>query len=183
MKEWEHRIFSLPIWGVMLNDQVYQSKNYLDTILDLEKNQPSQKKSNFGGYQTHDKLHEIPIFKEFVEALENIGNKISINYTPEKLKIMEMWGNINYYKDSNAHHIHGGAISGVFYLETPENCGRLILNNPAVRSDGKLFKNLNYPIDPVKLACIFFPSWLEHYVEPNLSNQRRTSISFNLDIV
>ena len=62
----------------------------------------------------------------------------------------------------------------------PANSGKLVLINPAVRSDGHLLRESNYPITPEKLACIMFPSWLEHYVESNLSNDMRISISFNI---
>lgn len=177
-------IFSVPIWGFILNDQKYQSKDYIDTILSLEKTEPSVKKSNSGGYQTHDNLHDIPVFKEFVSALERISASCCEEYLSKQCKtiVTEMWGNINYKYCYNAAHIHGGALSGVFYLKAPKNCGKLILRNPAVRSDGQLINTPNYSIVPENLALILFPSWLEHYVEPNLSEEVRMSISFNFKV-
>ena len=91
-----------------------------------------------------------------------------------------MWANINDKYNYNAHHTHEGILSGVFYLHVPENSGRLILVDPAVRNHNSVIKNSNYGIKPERLACIVFPSWLEHYVEPNQSDEYRISISFNI---
>lgn len=184
MKENRVNIFSVPIWGFILNDQKYQSRDYIDAILSLEETEPSVKKSNFGGYQTHDNLHKIPVFKEFVSTLENIASGCFEDYLSKQCKavITEMWGNINHKHCSNGAHVHGGALSGVFYLKAPKNCGKLMLCNPAVRSDSSLIRTSDYPIVPEDLALILFPSWLEHYVESNLSEEVRISISFNFSV-
>jgi uncharacterized protein (TIGR02466 family) len=184
-KNIKHSIFSTPIWGVMLHDQKYQIKDYVEKIFEIECTEESQKKSNFGGYQTKDNLHEIPVFKELTTGIEKIVNEaiLSEYKVPSYLVIKEMWANINYKHCFNYSHIHGECLSGVFYLDVPPNSGNLILVNPAVRSTGKLFENKNFLIKPEKYACIFFPSWLEHYVEPNLSDEKRISISFNIGII
>jgi hypothetical protein len=70
----------------------------------------------------------------------------------------------------------------VVWLQVPENSGRLVLINPAVRSDSRLLRSPNYPITPKRMGCIIWPSWLEHYVEINHSNQERVSISFNMTV-
>ena len=35
---------------------------------------------------------------------------------------------------------------------------------------------------PEKGKLVLFPSWLEHYVEPNLTNEDRISMSFDTQI-
>ena len=74
-------------------------------------------------------------------------------------------------------------LSGVLFLQTPTNCGRLVFKNPAVSSDFSLIRAKDFVIDPEVLGCIFFPSWLEHYVEPNLSDEDRISLSFNFEVM
>lgn len=175
----QHDIFSVPIWGFVLNDQTYQSKDYLEAILELEKTQPSVKKSNSGGYQTPDNIHKIPVFREFSRSLETIASSC----VKHRGVISEMWANINYKYCYNESHVHGGCLSGVFYLKVPANSGRLVLRNPAVRSDNHFIRSSNYPIIPDNLVCIMFPSWLEHYVEPNMSDEPRISISFNFELI
>jgi uncharacterized protein (TIGR02466 family) len=172
-----HLIFSVPIWGYVLNRENYHLKDYVEYILELEQNELSVTKSNFGGYQSRDNLNEEPIFQELVESITAAAQ----DSLSDKFKVIELWANINRYKDSNGAHTHGGYISGVFYLMTPENCGNLILCNPNVRADVTKFKINNYCIKPQPLACIIFPSWLEHYVEPNMSQKPRISMSFNIE--
>jgi uncharacterized protein (TIGR02466 family) len=185
MKDIQETIFGVPIWGFIMQEQKYQSRDYVDCIFEIKDSNPSVKKSNFGGYQTHDNLHKIPVFREFVTSLEKIGANIFSEYTDNKIQnmqITELWGNINNHGDFNGAHVHGGVLSGVFYIKTPINCGKLIFKNPAVRSDAHLIRMKDYPIIPEPLACIIFPSWLEHYVEPNMSDEERISLSFNLNV-
>lgn len=179
-----NNIFHTPIWGFVFNDQRYQSQDYIDTILDYERTIPTVKRSNIGGYQTHDNLHTVPVFKEFCDMIENIGSNCFEDYygVGGRAKLTEMWGNINYPNSYNAAHTHGSSISGVFYLQVPKDSGNLVFCNPAVRGDGRLFRPNNFFVTPRPLACIMFPSWLEHYVEPNLSTNNRMSISFNMSI-
>ena len=40
--------------------------------------------------------------------------------------------------------------------------------------------NGNYHIEPKDNMIIFFPSWFEHSVKPNLSESQRISIAFNV---
>lgn len=179
MKDNQIRIFSTPIWGFILGSHKHQSVDYLNVILNLEKTEESVKKSNFGGFQTHDDLHKLPVFREFTKALEFIASEC----LEHPARVVDMWGNINYKNSYNGNHTHGNTLSGVFYLKVPKDSGRLILCNPAVRSDAQFIRESNYPIVPEPLALILFPSWLEHYVEPNLSEETRVSISFNFELV
>ena len=41
------------------------------------------------------------------------------------------------------------------------------------------YNSAEYFVKPTENFCILFPSYLPHYVEPNLNKQNRISISFN----
>lgn len=176
----QHNVFANPVWGYVLNDQHYQVMDYVDYILDLKANNESLKKSNFGGWHSKCNLHEHGIFKEFSSSLLSIAKEVANPYTSADLQFLEMWAMVNDKRSYNAHHIHEGILSGVFYLQVPEDSGRLILCNSAVRSHSHPIRNKDYPIEPQRLALIMFPSWLEHYVEPSNSDSQRISISFNI---
>jgi uncharacterized protein (TIGR02466 family) len=176
----QHNIFTNPIWGYVLNNQTYEVKDYIDYILDLKTNNKSLYKSNFGGWHSPCNLHQHGIFKELSSFLLSIANEIASPYTSKGLYFTEMWAMVNQKYNYNAHHVHEGLLSGVFYLQVPKDSGRLVLCNPAVRSHSHQIRNKDYPIEPEYLALILFPSWLEHYVEPNLSDGERISISFNI---
>ena len=183
MKDNQHNIFSTPVWGFILNDQQYQSQDYIDYILAMTEKEPSAMKSNFGGWQSRDNIHETEgIFREFTSSLSKIANNILCEMNCRPVEVKEMWANVNGKYCYNGAHTHSGILSGVFYLQTPPNSGKLVLINPAVRADGHLIRSSNYQITPEKLACIIFPSWLEHFVESNLSDELRISMSFNIGV-
>lgn len=176
----QHNIFDIPIWGYVLNDQYYQSIDYVDYILELKNEMSTIEKSNFGGWHSQCNLHEHGIFKELTWSILNLVQDAIKQYTTTKLNFMQMWAVVNNKYHSNASHVHDGIISGAFYLQVPENSGRLILKDPAVRSHSHPIRNKDYVIKPEKLACILFPSWLEHYVEPSQSDEDRIALSFNI---
>jgi uncharacterized protein (TIGR02466 family) len=176
----EQSIFSTPIWGYVLNNERPNISVYINEIIRLANTTASARKSNFGGWQSNDSLHINPIFKPFVNTLSALAANIVPTFTARNHGIQSMWANINYTNNFNAHHTHEGWISGVFYLQVPPNSGRLVLTNPNIRSYNSPVKQKDFPITPEPLACILFPSWLEHYVEPNQAEMPRISISFNI---
>lgn len=179
----QENIFCTPIWGFIFNHEKYQSIDYVQYICEMSQSISSMKKSNFGGWQSCDNLHTHGIFREFSVNLLNLARGVMKEYTNKEIEIQSMWANVNDKYNYNWHHTHEGELSGVFYLQVPKDSGRLILVNPTVRSNLRVVSNNNYVIQPQKLACILFPAWLEHYVEPNMSDELRISISFNIGIV
>ena len=153
--------------------------------------------SNKGGWQSQN-FKEInnsvkPLFNFLNTAANEIKNKIG--YQPN-LKLQTYWYNINYQNSFNVPHTHLGApldtiVSGVFYVKSPKNCGRLILkrNDPVLGlmyqervGNYNEYNSSTWSITPVKNLLVLFPSYLEHYVEPNLNKEKRISISFNYGI-
>lgn len=177
---YEQIIFRTQIWGCVLNNEESRLPQYLYTISQLATSQGSARKSNFGGWQSHDNIHEMPVFTPLVQSLLNFAAPILQTYTSQIPVMQSMWANMNFKHCYNAHHTHEGWLSGVVYLQVPPSSGRLVFTNPAIRSERHLLRDNNYPVTPVKLGCILFPSWLEHYVEPSQSDQPRISISFNI---
>ena len=178
----QHNPFETPIWGFLLKDQSLQTLDYNEYILDLADTEYSEKKSNIGGWQSRDNLDQDAIFQEFNRSILNVAEGILKEYTNQEPYIQSMWANINTKHNYNGQHTHEGELSGVFYCQVPEYSGRLVLVNPAVRSYISVIRNNNFYINPERLALIMFPSWLEHYVEPNQSDDPRISISFNIGI-
>ena len=74
--------------------------------------------------------------------------------------------------------------SGVFYIDVKENSGDLVLKSPTSQNLNNIpltpkHKN-KFNITPKNQNLILFPSFLEHLVSQNKSNQDRISISFNI---
>ena len=108
--------------------------------------------------------------------------------------ISSLWFNINYYGSSNIPHTHKGSIwSGVYYIKTPENCGSLGFLNPNLVSTWDIPKSImdenakdnftqTFFVEPEKNVLYVFPSWLQHFVDANMSQEERISLSFNTNL-
>jgi hypothetical protein len=105
----------------------------------------------------------------------------------QKLHIIEAWANVNSPGSRNELHQHEKVqYTGVYFLTAPENCGSLVLKNPAnvanqCHPDAPNVQDI--VVEPVEGGMIVFPGWVPHEVWINNSTEDRISIAFNLGIV
>tara|TARA_R100001443_G_scaffold89306_1_gene95795 strand:+ start:53 stop:610 length:558 start_codon:yes stop_codon:yes gene_type:complete len=145
--------------------------------------------SNYGGWQSKNFLKINQNFKDLFNQINLSVKEVEKNLGLEKkLFLNYYWCNINSLSCFNRPHNHLGAvISGVYYVSTPKNSGNLIFENYDSNKHitYKFVKNYNeynstkWTILPKENLCVLFPSYLFHYVEPNLNKKERVSISFN----
>ena len=179
-------LFGVPVWGMVLNDHQHMLQKYIDFVYDIKTREPSKNKSNMSGYQSRDNLHREPLFNNFIQTINNLGNKIVNDFISNDtyhVGVDSLWANVNNKGVGNYPHIHSGDLSGVFYLKVPDNSGNIVFINPAQRSERQTIRVSNREIHVKPLVCLLFPSWLEHYVKPNESEENRISISFNISEV
>ena len=116
-------------------------------------------------------------------TLPIMHSKLELDKNQERL-------NVNGYKDYNHLHVHPKAIvSGSFYCKVPEKSGplRFLVNKdiPLFVSDEYIdtFNKYNsswFDIFPTEFDTLFFPSWIQHEVRPNMNKkEKRITISFN----
>jgi len=161
--------------------------------LKIKKQQKGRNISNIGGFQSENIELNSKEIKNLCNNITLHANEYFKNILKNKKNIFldSLWVNVNNYKDFNMMHEHPfSKISGVFYVKTPKNCGNIVFI-----SDSKIlsylypdsmteFNNYNasrFYLQSMENVLYLFPSWLNHYVEPNLSNKDRISISFNLN--
>ena len=168
-----------------------------DEIFTHQKTHKGMIKSNEGGFQSDNIKHaDSDVFKYFWSQLQEEVNRYVQHVGCPQPKDIFAWYNINAYKDYNMPHKHPGSIvSGVFYVRTPENCGEINFIHPAeddienhwnsnkrsdaLANDPSLI-GTRYRMFPKENMLILFPSWLGHYVRPNMNEtEKRISISFN----
>jgi len=188
-------IFTTEIWKIE-TDKIDNNK-LSEIILKQERTKPSFKKSNYGGWQGLDLTND----KRFSNLWEFINksfyNTIAPHYnykTTVSSKITSAWANVNRHKDFNLLHNHPKSYwSGSYYVKTSPLGGGICFKDPRsvrqmVQQPRNLFKNVinnhaeaeHYAILPIEGLLIMFPSWLEHFVFPNESDEPRISISFNI---
>jgi len=160
-------------------------------IINWSKQDAGIKKTNVKGWHSKTEMHTKPEYKSLVDELFIFMKEIWKEEWLDREPILgNMWANINPPDSYNKPHLHPNTLfSGVYYIKTPPNCGRLICSDPRsgaqtvlpVRKPGdpgrSLWRDVN--LDPIPGRIVIFPAWLWHAVEPNESNDIRISASFN----
>ena len=114
-----------------------------------------------------------------------------MNWEREKqvAKINNMWAIINSGGAANLRHQHGNStISAAYYVRAPKNCGDIVFYDPRPAPvyshpnvSGPNFLNAQVNgISPKEGVLVLFPSYLDHSVNENKSNEERIVISFNI---
>ena len=185
-----HLVFPTPIVEDSIDSDLEQY------VMDLSRIDDGVKLSNKGGYQSK---HFFKPEKEFEDLWEKIEKKLNhFHKDIAKLKghveINEWWFNINYKGCANRQHQHPNSLhSGVYYIKTPEKCGDICFPNPNQTLmwgwSGGLLMESNHinsgivSLTPRKNILFIFPSWSNHSVDPNLSDEPRISLSFNTGLI
>lgn len=188
-------IFTIPVYST---DCTLDAGGISKFCLTYSKKDKGRVYSNMGGYQSNDLQGEHPELRPLFEAIISHSREFSkvLNIKGEGLEgriSMNMWININGYKDFNMPHIHPySMISGVYYAQAHDKCGGISFDHPAsdlMQYDygmGRLTSlntsnATNYTFPALVNRLYLFPSWLKHSVLANQSKtKKRISLSFNL---
>jgi hypothetical protein len=89
--------------------------------------------------------------------------------------LTEIWFQ-QYLKESeHGWHIHGGNFTNVYYLELPEGTPKTQLVNPYNQKD-------IIEVDVKEGDLLVFPSYVLHKAPKNMSSNRKTIVSFNVEV-
>jgi uncharacterized protein (TIGR02466 family) len=159
--------------------------------------------AELGSWHSATALHKNsayePLMKEINKALSRISQELSFA-KDQVLKVTSMWSIINPPGNGNRAHVHPGSLlSGVYYVQAPENAGKIefidprtviIMNPPKYETKKKrpreCWNKVNFK--PVAGRMIIFPAWLYHGVDTNMSKEKgragdRIIVSFNVNQV
>lgn len=151
---------------------------------------PGLAKTNQLGWHSTTDMHTRAEFGGIVDYLVKMQHEI---YHAEGLAgtpvLGNMWANINYPGASNAMHIHPNSLwSGVYYVTCNTQSGNIyfedpraisLMTMPRYRTEQALNSRRIIDSQPKSGRLIMFPSWVNHGVRENKSDQTRISISFN----
>ncbi|MDA9748676.1 2OG-Fe(II) oxygenase family protein [Pelagibacteraceae bacterium] len=189
--------FSTPVWASQIsnyketNDKIY---NYIKELQAID--QKGVTKSNIKGWHSKDFDMKNNKVLEFVSLISPKINQVLTDMdwdiNTQEVKILNMWSIINTGGASNARHHHGNSdISAAYYVRAPKECGEIVFYDPRpapVFSHPKSNKSniLNAMVNsitPLEGGLVIFPSYLDHSVNANLSNEERIVISFNIRLI
>ena len=189
-------LFPTPVWTINLesyekiNEQMY---NYIKSNKKIDEKGIS--KSNVKGWRSNDFNLNDKDPQNFIAfilpVIENVMNDMNWDKEKQTAKISNMWAIINTGGSANLRHQHGNStISGAYYVRAPINCGDIVFydprpapvySHPNALNPNFLNAQVN-GITPKEGSLILFPSYLDHSVNENQSNEERIVISFNIKI-
>ena len=189
--------FPTPVWALQLeNYKIINEEIFIYIKHKQNEDQYGIQKSNVKGWHSKDFDLDEEVPKKFINFISPVIKNIFIDMNWEdqkqKVKISNMWTIINTGGAANLRHQHGNStISGAYYVRAPKNCGDIvfydprpapIFSHPKAKSPNLLNAQVN-GISPKEGALVLFPSYLDHSVNENLSNNERIVISFNIQVV
>ena len=188
--------FPTPVWTLQLDNYNSINEQMYKFIKNTQsKDQKGISKSNIKGWHSKDFNMQEAEPQNFIKNISPSIEKVmtDMNWEKEKqsIKISNMWAIINTGGSTNSRHQHGNStISAAYYVKAPKNCGDIVFYDPrpapvfcyptAIASN--LLNAQVNSITPKEGALILFPSYVDHSVNENLSNEERIVISFNVTI-
>ena len=107
-------------------------------------------------------------------------------------KITSMWAIINNKYAFNEKHHHGNSsLSAAYYVKAENDAGNIVFFDPRQANvfHHPISKEVNainaqvQSVTPKPGTLVLFPSYLEHKVNPNQSDEDRIVISFNVSMI
>tara|TARA_X000000950_G_C13814866_1_gene619328 strand:+ start:111 stop:707 length:597 start_codon:yes stop_codon:yes gene_type:complete len=189
-------LFPTPVWTIQLDNYRNVNEQMYDYIKSKQKNDGiGISKSNVKGWHSKDfnlNDKEPQNFISFIlSSIEQVMTDMDWEKEKQTAKIDNMWAIINTGGSANLRHQHGNStISGAYYVRAPINCGDIVFydprpapvySHPNVVNPNLLNAQVN-GISPKEGALVLFPSYVEHSVNENKSNEERIVVSFNIRI-
>ena len=137
-------------------------------------------------------LHKQKEFKKFTELVISTSKEIldKLKYDVEDIVITDMWANVLKSGENHPAHTHSNNfLSGVYYLHSSQGAS-IMFRDPRPAADVITPRKKETNVTNASLLryaskqnrAIFFPSWLQHWVEPNKSTNNRISIAWNIQV-
>ena len=176
---------------IYADDFKLNTNDLAQNIINWAKEDKGLTKTNVNGWHSTTDMQDKPEYKPLVDELFKMVHKVFEEECLDKQPVLgNMWANINPSGGYNKPHVHPNSLfSGVYYVKTPPNCGRLICQDPrpGIQTVMPTRKSVEIPkylwrdvhLQPQENRVVMFPAWLWHSVEPNQSKDMRISVSFN----
>ena len=122
------------------------------------------------------------------EKLDEYSNEVGI----DKVRITNSWFNFqNVGSQLKLHHHAGSKLSAALYINVDENSSKLFFENPNHLAVFNYYTEHNqseynhewFSFQPKKGDLYIFPSWANHSVDANESEEPRISLSFNKGLI
>jgi len=187
-------LFPSPLWIGDLDALAPHNGAMLAYLEALRQSDAGLRRANVLGWHSPDDLHRLAVFAPLRDVIlsildSRVASALKLDLVRHRLCLSSMWG-MWYPKFGHAFlHRHPHSLfSGVYYLTCEGGSGTLRFHDP--RADVRMLRppvleEVSYTLHikeyvPKAGRLLLFPSWLPHDVTPNLSDEPRVAISFNV---
>lgn len=184
-------IFPTFVWKVQLRAKFYEevNKSILTALHRMRRR--SSELTPGKAWQSNQEIHKLEEFRDFIlyvnDTVKTALQFLKIGY--DAFEITGCWVNINAPGTSHRIHSHpNNFLSGVYYVQTQTGAGTINFHDPRIQTNiirppvTKLTAgNTDQVVVSVRNGTLLvFPSYLQHSVDPNKSDEERISVSFNI---
>ena len=137
----------------------------------------------------HFQSEYTPLTNQILFAVKSIIQDYDINV--EDFYISGMWSNVLKKGQFHRPHTHSNNyLTGVFYVESDITSSHIEFMDPRSQANVMVpeiitptkYNSQIWYLESIKNRLVIFPSWLQHYVPVNNTDNMRSSISFNISL-
>ena len=183
--------FPTLVWKVQLKAEVHEpiDAKILSALERMRRDAPELLPGQ--GWQSPHGLHELEEFQDLVacvrRAVKSVLRFLRIGY--DAFEMTGCWANVLAKGAAHRAHSHpNNFLSGAYYVRTHAGADTINFHDP--RSQAAIIRppveqltaeNTDQVVLRVKNGTLLlFPAYLQHSVDPNMSEEERCSISFNI---
>ena len=178
------------LWGDSILIEHFEDETFYKIVhkilSDSIQKKLSVKKSNKNGFQTLN-IHNRYVNEKILEWVSIVLKKEYVFKKEFQIELLNLWINSNNKYSYNDSHTHGQSdLSGIYYLDVPENSGNIYFQDfqKQLRKLNSFFIHRDFIshrfIKNYKNQFLLFPSNLIHGVDINMSDKSRVSVAFNI---
>jgi len=185
------KLFPTYVWATQLKRGAFEliNKDILERLESIQKAQPELER--VGQWQTSQDLHRHKELEGLVSVIRSAVKAIceSMTLVYDSFEITACWANVSHRGFPHRQHIHpNNYLSGAYYVRTASGADSINFHDPrpqaAMIAPPARDQNLSNP-DTITLdirdgMLALFPAWLMHSVNPNMSDETRVSVAFNI---
>lgn len=184
-------MFPTLVWKIQLKAEVRDAID-AEILATLERMRRDLPKLEHGqGWQSEHTLHERREFQGLATCVSNAAKSVLrfLRIGDQAIEITGCWANVLAEGATHKAHSHpNNFLSGVYYVRTYPGTDTINFHDPrnqtsVIRPPVVELTAENTDQVVVRLAngtLLMFPSYLEHSVDANMSEEERISISFNV---
>ena len=184
-------MFPTLVWKIQLKAEMHEATNpkILAALARMRLDAPPLAPGH--GWQSDQRLHELEEFRDLISCIDNAAKGVLrfLRIAYDAIEVSGCWATVLAQGAAHkAHHHPNNFLSGVYYVRTRRGADTINFHDPRnqtgiIRPPVAELTAENTDQVVVRVqdgTLLIFPSYLQHSVDANASEEERISISFNI---